>query len=114
MSTLKLTLKQPWFNLMLSGEKTKEYREPSEWIHSRLYKNNEKRQYDKIRFTNGYGANRPWFECEFKGADLATLNETLHFATGQKLVLKGHYQVIRLGKILESGNLEQLKPTKNV
>ena len=107
MNTLKLTLKQHWFNLMLSGEKTKEYREPSKWIGSRLYSwQNKPKPITKIRFTNGYGATRPWFECECLGFELTTLKENLSFTTGHNLELNGRFYVIRLGKMLDSGNLK--------
>jgi hypothetical protein len=110
--TLHLTLKQPWFNLMLTGEKTKEYRDPSKWIMSRLFWEQNlyfPKKFDKIRFANGYGAHRPWFEVEFLGVNKAILKETLHYTTGDTLELYGEFLVIRLGKVLDSGNLDIIK-----
>ena len=37
---LKLTLKKKWFDLMQSGEKKIEFRDPSDWIFSRLLDEN--------------------------------------------------------------------------
>ena len=106
--TLHLTLKQPWFNLMLTGEKTKEYRDPSKWIMSRLFWEQNPRlpkKFDRVRYTNGYGAHRPWFECKFNGAGLATLNETLFYNNGDKLELHGKFLIIMNGDILDNGNI---------
>lgn len=82
--TLPLTLKQPWFNLMLTGEKTKEYRDPNKWIISRLFWQQNlyfPKKFDKIRFTNGYGAHRPWFEVEFLGVNKAILEVVRYFTS---------------------------------
>lgn len=51
LKTLRLTLKKHWFDMIASGEKREEYREPSRWILSRL----EGKQYDRVEFKNGYG-----------------------------------------------------------
>ena len=69
MTTLYLTLKKKPFDIMISGEKKFEYRNNSKWIESRLInsKNNEPKKYKYIKFTNGYGHNRPYFICEYKG-----------------------------------------------
>lgn len=62
-STLELTLKKKWFDMVASGEKREEYREPSHWILSRL----QGRQYDVVRFRNGYSPKSPVCVCEYKG-----------------------------------------------
>lgn len=61
--TLKLTLKRKWFDMIASGEKREEYRTPGPWILSRL----EGKEYDRIEFKNGYGANVPTMEVEYLG-----------------------------------------------
>ena len=58
-NTLKLTLKKEWFLLMLSGKKKQEYRKPSRWIESRI----ADKSYQFIKFTNGYGSDKPYFIC---------------------------------------------------
>lgn len=65
---LHLSLKKPPFEVMVTGEKDEEFRKNSEWIRSRLFdKKGKAREYDVIKFTNGYGDHRPWFICEYKG-----------------------------------------------
>ena len=62
MIILKLTLKKEWFDMILSGKKTEEYREIKPYWQIRL---NEllSTPYPKFRieFTNGYGKKRPMF-----------------------------------------------------
>ena len=50
MSTLKLSINKKAFDVMVTGEKTEEFRDESKWIMSRL-----KKDYDFVQFTNGYG-----------------------------------------------------------
>ena len=64
---LFLTLKKPQFEATISGEKIFEYRRPSDWIKSRLINKN----YDLVKFVNGYGLDKPYFICEFLGWTIA-------------------------------------------
>lgn len=64
-AVLRLTLKRQWFDMIASGEKKEEYRQPGKWILSRL----EGRTYDRVQFRNGYAATSPVVECEFLGWD---------------------------------------------
>ena len=97
--TLKLTLKKNWFDLMISGEKTSEFRVPGRWIESRLFdKNGLPRQYDYVEFTNGYGSDKPRFRCLFEGFDLVTtVDQTYSNGT---FVQGGPFYEIRLGQVL--------------
>ncbi len=100
MTTLNLTLKKKWFDMIKSGEKTEEYREIKPyWLvrfiswagMSKLSKigmcqslkdrpsaafwnfNNNycnNVSYDTIRFTNGYSKNAPTFDIECKGISI--------------------------------------------
>lgn len=63
MSILRLTLKRKWFDMIASGEKKEEYRQPSLWILSRL----KGKTYDRVEFRNGYSADSPVVQCEYKG-----------------------------------------------
>jgi hypothetical protein len=66
--TLRLTLKKAPFDVMVTGEKMEEFREPSRWIRSRLFnRDGTPRSYDFIEYTNGYGADRPRFTTNFVG-----------------------------------------------
>lgn len=64
MKILKLTLKKKWFDMIASGEKKEEYREPSDWINSRV---NAEKFYDAVEFSNGYGPKAPKVTLEYKG-----------------------------------------------
>ena len=49
---MRLTLKRKWFDMIASGKKLEEYRDPSPWIYSRLLEKDgySHRQYDLIEF----------------------------------------------------------------
>ena len=98
---LYLTLKKPQFKVTLSGEKRIEYRRSSQWITSRLLSKN----YDLIRFVNGYGNDKPYFIVEFKGYEIMKKHEQHLFSNG--LVVEGKIgdYAITLGKVIETGNL---------
>lgn len=56
--------------MIASGEKLEEYREVKEYWTKRLFPNGrdgQPKQYDIIRFRNGYGANAPTMDIEWKG-----------------------------------------------
>lgn len=93
--TLYLTLKKKWFDRMITGEKTIEIRKPSKWLMSRI----SKTDYDKVRFTNGYGKNAPFFEVRYHG--YYTLSEKTTFQWGNDSIVaeKGDI-VIHLGYII--------------
>lgn len=95
--TLELTLKRQWFDMVASGEKKEEYREQSKWIMSRL----EGKQYDKVRFRNGYNADSPVCVCEYLG---------WQFGYGKKKWGGGSTQgkplvVIKLGRVIVRPNV---------
>lgn len=59
MKTLHLNLKKKWFDMILSGEKTEEYREIKPYWEKRLFhklypKIMQFRDYDYVVFSNGY------------------------------------------------------------
>ena len=62
-TTLHLTLKKKWFDMIASGVKRDEYREMKPYWSKRLMCN--KKQYDKILFRNGYSRNAPRLLIEF-------------------------------------------------
>lgn len=68
--TLVLTVKEPWFSLMMRENDRKDFevRRPSKWILSRLInRNGESRKYKYIKIINGYGSHRPYFIAEYNG-----------------------------------------------
>lgn len=107
---LYLTLKKQAFEVMVTGEKVYEYRKNSEWIKNRLidYKTGKEKQYDVIKFVNGYGNHRPYFVAEYKGF-LKGWTDTVTFSNGLKVNIEPTDFIIRLGKIGMRKNLELLK-----
>ena len=106
--TLTLVLKKQWFDLMVTGEKDKEFREPTDWIKSRLYnKDGSTKEYDYIKFINGYQANAPYFICKYEGFGTGYDN-TYTFKSNPSILLKvtPEQYVIFLGEIIERGNLK--------
>lgn len=61
MKILHLTLKKKWFDMILSGEKTEEYRDIKPYWTDRLFKD-----YTHVKFRNGYSKNAPSFIAEIK------------------------------------------------
>lgn len=69
---LNLPIKEPWFSMVKNGEKPEEYRERKPYWTVRLEKlfpgcgkaAHDKNRTARIRFTNGYRNERPWFEAE--------------------------------------------------
>ena len=60
---LHLTLKRRWFDMIASGEKREEYREAKPYWTTRL----AGKEFDVIRFRNGYAKDSPTMDVEFKG-----------------------------------------------
>ena len=97
---LKLTLKKKWFDLMSLGFKKIEFREPSDWIYSRLLdENGDGKKYDLIEFKNGYGKNAPSFCCDFLGWDIEE-KQTEYIFGSVKIITDVGTVKIFLGKIL--------------
>jgi len=91
MKILHLTLKKKWFDMILSGKKDEEYRELKEYWATRL----EGRNYDVVKFRNGYMKDSPKMTVEYKG-----------FRRGFGSVNHGapesnHVYIIMLGKVLD-------------
>jgi len=85
---LHLNLYRKYFDQILKGEKTTEYREVTPYWSKRL----EGRHYDVIQFRNGYAKVAPMMIVEFKGMGTVTFQSTSTYA-------------IELGKILETKNV---------
>ena len=87
--SLLLRLKRKWFDAIVGGYKTEEYRLASEYWRSRI----ENRAYDTIMFRNGYGPTRPTVLVEYKGWDRVHAGEDDFYA-------------IHLGKPLKMWNFD--------
>lgn len=93
-SILHLTLTAHWFDQIVSGAKTEEYRVIKPHWNRIL----SKRKYDVIQFVNGYGKHRPRMVVELKGIN-----------TGLGIIEWGappkeSVYILRLGKVLEVSN----------
>jgi len=106
---LNLTLGKMAFAVMVTGEKKVEYRKKSKWIESRLrYENGVQKKYDFVKFTNGYGKNRPYFIAEYKGYNSCwRCAGTATYSNGLKVDIDYSDYVIYLGRIIEIGNIVQ-------
>lgn len=106
MKSLKLTLHAKAFEVMVTGEKDKEFRRSSQWIKSRLidHEGNDK-PYDIVIFTNGYGADKPSFTAVYKGYKQILIPKTYTYSNGLKIsgLKTGDFQ-INLGPIIEIKN----------
>lgn len=98
---LHLSLKKEPFEVMVTGEKAHEYRKPTEWIKSRLFnKDGTKKDYDVVKFTNGYGKDKPCFVAEYKGVmQMCGYVGINRYSNGFKYELVAGDYVISLGKI---------------
>lgn len=105
MKILHLTLKKAPFEVMVTGEKNFEIRGKSRWMTMRLYdRDGWGKEYDLIKFTNGYGKNRPYFVAKYEGV-VTVYHVHEIFSNGFRLDLDGEYWCIYLGEIIERGNL---------
>ena len=84
MRVLHLNLYREYFDAILSGSKTIEYRDITPYWSKRL----EGKHYDVIKFRNGYAKVAPEMIVQYKGIDID----------------EGKY-AIHLGKVLESKNV---------
>lgn len=106
---LKLSLKKKPFQVMVTGEKTQEFRKNKKWITSRLIDGSTGRpnEHAFIKFTNGYGNEKPYFTCEYKGFSYVGSDfKPIEYSNGLivKDVQEGDY-IIHCGDIVETGNL---------
>ncbi len=105
MKILHLNITHEAFSVMVTGEKTKEYRMPTDWIKSRLLGVRKTPHYDRVKFTAGYGRNKPYFICIFKGYEWITVWKDIEFSNGLTIT-PGDYYEISLGHIVEVGNYQ--------
>ena len=88
-NVLTLTLKKQYFDAILSGEKTIEYRDITDYWRPRL----ENKEYDTILFRNGYSPSSPQMMVEYKELPIDRQSNPNRYA-------------LVLGKVLESSNLK--------
>lgn len=111
---LLLTLAAKPFAVMVTGEKRIEYRKPHpekgfKWLISRLVDKDtgENKQYDQVRFTNGYDHDSPYFTTAYLGWRYADSDFEVEFSNGLAVDVKKGDILIDLGhSIIESGYLK--------
>lgn len=108
---LKLTIEKKWFDMILAGEKTEDYREIKFYWAWRLtvnkectFNGNEKpkaelKDYDLVEFINGYSKKSPRLTVECKGLDISTGK------TEWGAIANQFYFVVKLGRVLHSSNI---------
>lgn len=111
MKVLHLTLKKKWFDLIEKGVKKEEYREMKPYWTKRLFNDLgnrfESKEYDCIRFRNGYSKDAPTMDVEFKGV-------RRDLGIKQWGAIPGEvYYVISLGKILNIANKPKRSEVNN-
>ena len=96
-NTLHLNLKKKWFDMILSGVKTEEYREVKPYWSNRLIQFSKgKPNYDTITFSNGYSKVRRQMEVELLSTNQDYGNTQWGAMPGVK------YYVLGLGKIIST------------
>ena len=87
---LHLNLRRPFFDLIATGLKKTEYRECTPYWKKRL----EGRDYDVIRFRNGYATKAPIMDVQY-------------LAKGFRVIGSKKEYAIRLGRILKLSNYQR-------
>jgi len=106
---LHLTLKRAPFEVMITGEKDLEYRTSSDWTKSRLFnKDGTERKYDAVKFTNGYGKDKPQFVAEFKGVQMCAWTEIIKFSNGLQIKVTPGMYIIEIGTVGLTRNISSL------
>ena len=82
-----MNLLREYFDAIVAGTKTREYRDNTAYWRWRL----EGRSYDEVHFRNGYATKAPFMRVEFKGVRKEGRG-------------RGSQFVLRLGKVLELKN----------
>lgn len=94
MSSLFLTIKKPFFDLIVSGVKKEEYREIKPFYNKRFFCKN----YTKVIFQNGYSLNSPRIEVELLGIEKKNANS--EWSAGYS----GFCYSLKLGRIINIKN----------
>lgn len=118
---LRLSVKEPWFTLMVTGEKPEkdmEFRKPGKWIESRLFEKSSlvsgvkdvAREYDFVEFTNGYGNHRPAALLKYEGFGTG-YNNHYKYSNGAEITPDAKDYAIFLGPVVLISNI--VKKEKN-
>ena len=107
MKILHLTLKKEPFDVMIIGEKVNEYRKYTPWLKSRLYYPDMRiKEYDIVRFKNGYKKDSPAFDVEYNYFEFSPITITHTYSSGFTFTVKKNDICIHLGKVLKTYNIK--------
>ena len=102
---LHLSLQKLPFAVMVTREKRNEYRRQSKWLMSRLLnKDGTDKYYDIIRFTNGYGKDKPSFDYNYLGYCISEYNQLFKYSNGLVVQVDTQTVIIRCGDIIAITN----------
>lgn len=91
---------------MVTGEKSIEYRKPTNWLLSRMYAaNRERKLYTHVKCVNGYGNDKPYFIAELKMTEINIYPHVSKFSNGLIVNVDTNDWLFHLGSIIETGNL---------
>lgn len=99
--TLHLTLKKKWFDMTLALIKKEEYREIKPYWTKRLMNGILFKEFDTIKFKNGYASDAPEFTIEHLGIEIREGNSQWGAIPCKK------YFVLKHGEILSTKNIKQ-------
>lgn len=93
---LHIPIKKKWFDMIKSGEKKEEYRDMvPHWISRLVHKHNfTAKEFDIVRFRNGYSKDSPILNFEYKGLERRGGREEWGAEPGET------YFVILLGNVI--------------
>jgi ASC-1-like (ASCH) protein len=100
---LSLTLKKHWFDLILSGQKTVEYREVKQHWNQRMLRDGLIIKFTSVIFINGYGAHRPFIELPVNNVSI--IKSSIHQPHNGEHLTAASYYLISLGRMMRSGNI---------
>ncbi len=72
-----------------------------------------RKEYDFVKFTNGYGKDKPYFIAEYEGFEVIRLGHikegmvSWEYTNGLVVRVRDYDYAIHLGEILEKGNIKQ-------
>ena len=86
-----MTLNAPPYEVMITGEKKEEFRDPTPWIKSRLIDSatGKDKQYDRVKCVNGYGKDKPSFTVSYKGYTLEANGVHKKYSNGLEVDTRG-------------------------
>ena len=115
MKILNLTLNKLPFDVMLSGEKNKEYRQIynddntiKKGNRGKLYDKTSNYQipktYDYIKFINGYGNDKPYFIAKYISTNIINTVDEI-YSNGLYIKYDKPLYCIEFGEIIEKNNI---------